>query len=146
MTRREHILNSVIPGISPYRKQQHVRMVAAPLLVGALIQQSFAHQQRYDELGQEYRDARRTYLNAPPGLADGYAFAAQRKADQVNSMYRRRNLVYGLTVAGYVLTYLDGIRPGAIGYRNGGMRLDPYIQSNPNGDGFLPAFKFAKSF
>lgn len=146
LTRREHILNSFIPGLSPYRKQQHVRMVAAPVLVGVLIQQSWAHQREYKDLQDEYRDVRNSYRIAPPNLADETARLAKRKADQVNAMYGRRNLMYGLTLASYALTYLDGVRPGPLGYRQGGMRLDPYIQSNPNGDGFLPAFKFAKSF
>lgn len=146
MSRREHMINSLIPGLSPYRKQQVVRMVASPLLVGALVQQSISHHLTYLDLRQDYYAARKTYRNAPPAVADEFAAIAQRKADQANDMYRRRNLVYGLTVAGYVLTYLDGIRPGAIGYRQGGMRLDPYLEPNPNGDGLLPAFRFAKSF
>ena len=146
MTLTEHLVNSLLPGYSHYRKQQYVRMVAAPMaLIGVLGLYAHAHVD-YLALRDDYVHLRRQYLTAVPSEVDALALRAKQKADEVNSAHQRRNQWLASSLATYVVIFADGVRPGAIGYRKGGMRLDPYVESNPNGDGFLPGFKLSRSF
>lgn len=146
MTRNEHLVNSLLPGYSHYRKQQYVRMVAAPAAVLTFIGLSAQSHLTYLTQKSDYDKLRQDYLRSVPSQADAAAKRAQLKADEANATLKRRDLFVASTIAAYLISYADGVRPGKIGYRVGGMRLDPYVESNPNGDGFMHGFKLSTSF
>lgn len=146
MSRREHLIYSLLPGYSHYRKNQYVRMVAAPVAVAGLLGLSIYTHLDYLSNSDDYEQRRELYLNSPPQFVDYHANLARKAADTVNASYVRRNAFIAATVMAYVASYVDGARAGAIGYRQGGMRLDPYIEANPNGDGFLSGFKLSRDF
>ncbi len=146
MTRKEHLINSLLPGYSHFRKQQYVRMVVAPTAVLAFIGLSAQSHLTYLTQKSEYDKLRRDYFTSVPSQADAAARRAQLKADEANATLKQRDIFVASTIAAYLISYADGVRPGKIGYRVGGMRLDPYVESNPNGDGFMHGFKLSKSF
>jgi hypothetical protein len=146
MTRNEHLVNSLVPGYSHYRKQQYVRMVAAPAAVLTFIGLSAQAHLTYLTQKSDYDKLRNDYIISVPSQADAAAKRAQLKADEANATLKRRDLFVASTIAAYLISYADGVRPGKIGYRVGGMRLDPYVESNPNGDGFMHGFKLSTSF
>jgi hypothetical protein len=119
---------SVLPGGSQIYKKQYIKGLAfAAVTIGGLAAATI-YESKYQDKKNEFFLAEFEYLSATDHET---ALRLGTKAEEVYSSYVRlsevRNtLIYGTTLV-WLANIVDGFIAPKIGYRNGGLSIDPYL-------------------